>query len=178
MAQGSDLSLIDTNTGGKISQALVLRDAWGNWLTELGDGAGGWDWWVSLTFRDQHDGMTGHWNKAGWAFTGSAWCWWLRVLEQMRFATMPIDEITTMKPISWVRCRETQKGRGVDHFHALLAHCGDIRRSDAWRWWFNKYGIARIVPYDRNLGAGHYLCKYVTKELGDIQFSEGLTLRD
>jgi hypothetical protein len=41
-------------------------------------------------------------------------------------------------------------------------------------WWFKQYGIARILPYDRSRGAGFYLCKYVTKDLGDIQFSEGL----
>ena len=167
--------LVDISTEGKISQAAQLRDAWGSWLIDLGDQVGGWDWWVSLTFRDQQKGMYGHWNKAGWAYTGSAWCQWIKELELMQFQTCPLGEIPAREAISWVRCRETQKGRGIDHFHALLAGVSDLRRRDAWAWWFNDYGIARIVPYDRNLGAGHYLCKYVTKELGDIQFSDDLT---
>jgi len=42
-------------------------------------------------------------------------------------------------------------------------------------WWFAKEGIARILPYDRQLGARFYLCKYVTKDLGDVRFSKNLT---
>jgi len=63
----------------------------------------------------------------------------------------------------------------VPHFHALITGVAGLRRDEAWAWWFERYGLARILPYDRNLGAGFYLCKYVVKELGDIQFSQGLT---
>jgi hypothetical protein len=52
----------------------------------------------------------------------------------------------------------------------------DIRRLDLVDWWHNQgYGFARIFPYDSSLGAKFYLCKYLTKELGDIEFSKNLT---
>ena len=37
-----------------------------------------------------------------------------------------------------------------------------------WSW--KHYGMARVLEYDEQLGAQYYLCKYVTKELGDIEF--------
>jgi hypothetical protein len=80
-----------------------------------------------------------------------------------------------MHDIRWVRGREYQKWRGVPHFHALIGGVADLRRDEAWAWWFDKFGIARIEPYNRELGAGYYLCKYVTKELGDIRFSPNLS---
>jgi len=78
---------------------------------------------------------------------------------------------------TWVCGREYQTWRGVPHFHALLGGVAHLRRDEAWSWWFGKYGIAKIEPYDRSLGAGYYLCKYVVKEFGDIQFSQGLTMK-
>jgi len=38
-------------------------------------------------------------------------------------------------------------------------------------WCYRQYGIARILPYNPKLGAGYYLCKYLTKELADVEFS-------
>jgi hypothetical protein len=171
IAMGTPLTY--ATIGDDCCQALALKDAWGAWLTDLGDHAGGWDWWVSLTFRDFE--RQGTWTRPGWAFTSSAWDKWLLYIREMQFQSCPLDDLPHRKPITWVRCREQQKGRGIDHFHALLAGVLDLRRDAAWSFWFRKYGIARILPYNRNLGAGYYLCKYVTKELGDIQFSDDLT---
>lgn len=42
-------------------------------------------------------------------------------------------------------------------------------------WWYENYGIARILPYKQELGARYYLGKYLTKEVADIQFGGGLT---
>jgi hypothetical protein len=141
-----------------------LKQAWGEFLTELGDRRGGWDWWVTLTFRDPPTDRVG-WTKIGWGYSGRAWDAFLRelALRKGMFGTT-----------WWVRGREYQHWRGVPHFHGLIGGVGDLRRLDMMDWWFERYGIARILPYDRSLGAGFYLCKYVTKELGDIQFSEGL----
>jgi hypothetical protein len=41
-------------------------------------------------------------------------------------------------------------------------------------WWYEHYGIARILPYQAELGARYYLGKYLTKEIADIQFSPAL----
>ena len=37
-----------------------------------------------------------------------------------------------------------------------------------WAW--TNYGQARILPYDSSKGAGYYLCKYLSKEMSDIEF--------
>jgi hypothetical protein len=143
-----------------------LKDAWGGFLSELGDRAGGWDWWTTLTFREPPQALP-NWTKVGWAYTGKAWD---------KF----IDELGARKGMNnlwWVRGREYQQWRGVPHFHALIGGLGDQRRLDMMDWWYHSYGIARIEAYDRSQGAGFYLCKYVTKELGDIQFSPGLAAR-
>lgn len=145
---------------------VELKQAWGAWLTELGDRIGGWDWWATLTFRDRTPAEVARgWTKPGWKYTQGAWDALVREIEGQKgmFGTT-----------WWVRGREYQHWRGVPHFHALIGGVGDLRRDQVWAWWFERYGIARILPYDRQLGAGFYLCKYVTKELGDIQFSERL----
>ena len=145
-----------------------LRQAWGDWLTAIGDRIGGWDWWATLTFRDRtEEEIARGWTKPGYRYTGRAWDAFMGFLRDLRGLGEPL----------WIRGREYQHWRGVPHFHALIAGVGDLRRDEAWAWWFGHYGIARILPYDQELGAGFYLCKYVVKEFGDIQFSEGLTLR-
>lgn len=153
------------STPSKTSQA-DLKQAWGNFLTELGDRAGGWSWWATLTFRDRSDAEIAQgWTKVGWQYSGKAWS---------RF----VAEIGLRKglhDVRWVRGREYQRWRGVPHFHGLIAGVKDLRRLGMMDWWFQRYGIARIEPYDRARGAGFYLCKYVVKELGDIQFSKNLT---
>jgi hypothetical protein len=149
---------------GNITTTEELKQAWGGFLTDLGDQAGGWDWWATLTFREPPEERPG-WTKIGWQYSGRAWD---------RFVT-ELGLKKGLHDLWWVCGREYQHWRGVPHFHALIGGVADLRRDQAWDWWFQRYGLARIEPYDRSLGAGFYLCKYVTKELGDIQFSKGLT---
>jgi hypothetical protein len=141
-----------------------LVQAWGGFLTDLGDRIdGGWNWWTTLTFRDPPPDRPG-WTKIGVGYANKA---------RDRF----INEVGLQKglhDVSWVFGREYQPWRGVPHFHGLIAGVEDLRRAQAWQWWFDRYGFARIEPYDRSLGAGFYLCKYVVKELGDIRFSPNL----
>lgn len=147
-------------------QAQELKQAWGGFLTELGDRAGGWDWWATLTFRDRTEAEQKlGWTKVGWGYSGKAWETFVKELGLRK----------GLHDLWWVRGREYQTWRGVPHFHGLIGGLGGLRRLDLMDWWYAKYGIARIEAYDRSLGAGFYLCKYVTKELGDIQFSQNLT---
>ena len=143
-----------------------LKQAWGGWLTELGDQVGGWDWWATMTFRDRPAAdIARGWTKVGVNYANRAWRGFMLELRACRGIGEP----------TWVRGMEYQKWRGVPHFHALIGGVGHLRRDAAWGWWFKRYGINRILPYDRELGAGFYLCKYVVKELGDVQFSDSLT---
>ena len=149
-----------------VSKSQELKNVWGGWLTTLGDQVGGWDWWATMTFRPRTEAEVARgWTKVGEPYADSAWRAWMK---ELRF-TRGIGEPT------WVRGREYDHWRGVPHFHALISGVKDLRRDDSWAWWFKNYGINRILPYDRKLGAGYYLCKYVVKELGDVQFSQDLT---
>jgi len=145
-----------------------LKQAWGGWLTELGDRVGGWDWWATMTFRDRPAAdIARGWTKIGVNYADRAWKAFMQELRACRGIGEP----------TWVRGMEYQTWRGVPHYHALIGGVGHLRRDAAWGWWFKKYGINRILPYDRELGAGFYLCKYVVKELGDVQFSQNLTMQ-
>ena len=149
----------------KSSTKQELKQAWGGFLTRVGDAAGGWDWWFTGTFRDPKVADRPNWTKPGWGYTAGAWDKFIRLLGQTK----------GLHDIKWVRGREYQHWRGVPHFHGLIGGVKDLRRMDFVDWWYKDYGISRIEPYNRELGAGFYLCKYVVKELGDIQFSQGLT---
>jgi len=55
--------------------------------------------------------------------------------------------------------------QGLPHFHSLMGNLEGVRRDKWWKWWFTRYGAARILPYDPAKGASHYVAKYVTKRL-------------
>ena len=69
---------------------------------------------------------------------------------------------------------EYQKERGVPHWHLLMGGLGDERRMAWVDWWYEKYGIARIMKHDSKLGARYHMGKYLTKEVADIQYSPQL----
>lgn len=136
-----------------------LRDAFGRWLSELAD----WDWYATLTFRDPVDPRFPGWTKIGWAAAHSA----LR-----KFNSALVSELGFVNPL-WVACMELQK-RGVPHWHMLVGAVGDESRMKWVHWWYDHFGIARVLPYQEKLGARYYLGKYLTKNLSDIRFSPGL----
>jgi len=59
--------------------------------------------------------------------------------------------------------------QGTVHFHALMGNLEGVQRSTWWKWWYTRYGAARILPYNPKLGAGYYLTKYVVKD----EFQQG-----
>ncbi len=136
-----------------------LKQAWGEWISGLSE----WEWFVTMTFRDPRP-AAGTWTKPGWGYAKGAWRAFIKVIQPA------LGELT------WVRCFELQHWRGVPHIHALV---GNSDPAIPWRqmkeWCWQNYGMARVLPYDPALGASFYICKYVTKELGDIEFSGGLT---
>jgi len=137
-----------------------LKQAWGAWISGLAN----WDWYATLTFRDpEPEELARGYTKRGWGYAVKAYKRFVEALP----APLGVGH--------WVRMFEYQQERGVPHVHALLSGVQDLRRDEAWSWWFQRYGLARILPYDNKLGAGYYLCKYVTKELGDVKFSDSLT---
>ena len=163
----------------------AIKQAWGDWVDEVGHRKGGWDWYATLTYRPVPATYTeytersgtmyqGHtykvlaapgWDKPGWKYTARACDTFLNELGQVK----------GMTDTWWCKARETQQWRGVPHYHLLIGGVSTLRRMDFVDWHYGKYGIARIEPYMADLGARFYLCKYVTKELGDIEFSPNLS---
>ena len=66
------------------------------------------------------------------------------------------------------------QARGVPHWHMLVANVASQRRMSWLDWWYERYGIARVLPYHAELGARYYLGKYLTKAQADIRFSPAL----
>jgi len=140
----------------------VLKAEWGTWLSRDWD----WDWWVTLTYdaKKFRPGSPDH-TAVGWARSDQDWSNWLGSVV----ASAVKDD--AMRPPYWFRGREPNPYRYGTHFHALVGGVAHLSRREAWAAWFNQHGHARIEPYDPQRGAGFYVAKYVTKELGDLQFS-------
>lgn len=131
-----------------------LKEAWGRWLSETWS----WDWWVTLTFRERGDGL-----PISLGYADRCWRAWLKGLRR-----------SVGHHVYWVRATEFQRWRGAPHFHSLVLGVGNERRMYWVDWWWERFGIARVLPYEAEKGASWYLAKYTVKELGDIRFSRGL----
>ena len=135
-----------------------LVEAWGTWLTMLGE----WEWFVTLTMRENSPEQV----RAGWTRPGMATAkkMWRRFSEDLSLFSDSID---------WVRVIEIQKWRGIPHIHALVGKADQSiveARDGAWK----RFGFNKIVQYVPAKGAEHYICKYIVKELQDIEFSPSL----
>jgi len=141
--------LFYANTRGDICQAF------GQWL----DGITDWEWYATLTFRDPADPARPDWTRIGWKAAQTA-------LNRFHHDLVMESDANP----SWVAVMEMQR-RGVPHWHMLVANVPDQRRMDWVDWWWDNFGIARILPYQAELGARYYLGKYLMKGQADIQFS-------
>ena len=122
-----------------------------------------WEWYATLTFRDPHDPRFPGWTQIGWKSAHNA---------LQSFNSALVMELDYINPL-WVACMEQQQ-RGVPHWHMLVANVEQQRRMNWVDWWYDHYGIARILPYQQELGARYYLGKYLTKEQADLRFSPAL----
>ena len=116
-----------------------------------------WDWFVTQTFRRAKTTLWGAW--AGWA---RAERWLYR-------------EGIYIPPARVLVGIEGQR-RGTPHVHALVGGSrGILYTDDVWRAWkeylFRITGIARIYPYNADLGAAYYISKYI---VGDDNLDWGV----
>jgi len=115
-----------------------------------------------MTLRDPEPNSCG-WDRPGWASAKRAWREFIKLSQP------------ALGAVEWVRCFEVGKDRSVPHLHALVANVDPtVRRMSLVDWAWQRWGIARVLEYDPNLGAGFYLSKYLTKDISDIEFG-GLT---
>jgi hypothetical protein len=112
------------------------------WLNSLYYTQGQWDWYLTLTFRDE-------------VRLGRAERLWRRFCHQVR---------SDGRDISYFKATEWHKFRRVPHFHAIMGNVSDLRRLTFMDKWYSMAGIARIKPYQHNKGVHYYLSKYITKE--------------
>ena len=142
-----------------------------------------WQWYATLTFRDPVPQYKTYTEESGLLYTGRSYqieqySGWDRIGWKsahnalQRLSNALVMELDYINPV-WVAVMELQR-RGVPHWHALVANVGEQRRMSWVDWWFEHYGIARILPYQEELGARYYLGKYLTKQVGDITFSPAL----
>lgn len=145
---------LSTQLNNYTTVAPALKSEWGKLLSELAQ----WQWFVTMTFNKR----VGLW---------AAQRRWSRLWTEVQRATGRLE---------WVRCTEYQHWRGVPHYHALVTGIpkqlvGEHSRLLVKEMAHDIAGITRVLEYNPDLGAAHYLTKYTTKELGDIQFTRGLT---
>lgn len=137
--------------------SIELKQEWGDFLAGLAN----WDWFVTLTLRNPDNPQFPLWTKPGWGTAKKAW-------RDFTSRARP-----ALGRLQWVMMFELQKWRGVPHIHALVAG-SDCRRMEMVDWAWNRWGITRVLAYDPQRGARFYLCKYLTKDIADIDFSVGL----
>ncbi|MBA7555026.1 hypothetical protein ES705_47671 [subsurface metagenome] len=139
-----------------------LKQAWGDWVSQLYP----WQWFVTLTFRDRTpEEISRGWTKVGHAYAKTAYNQFLGFLQP------------ALGALYWCRAFETQYWRGVPHIHALVGGLDSLEYAPVAAWYWQRYGFIRVLEYDEQLGAGYYLCKYIIKELGDVQFSPSLIMK-
>lgn len=132
------------------SSKAPLDASWGAFLALFP-----WEWFVTLTFR----GPIGEWG-AERKFK--------RLVYRIRQDCGHRSE--------WFRVTEWHKFRRVPHYHALMLDLAGARRRMRYVdwWWGQGYGTARVLKYNKRLGAGQYLGKYLVKAESDVSVSPGL----
>ena len=140
-------------------QVNPLRLAWADLLNRYD-----WSWFTTLTFRDLPKTYTAI-NRTKK---------WLIVIKKEEKRHIP-----------YFMCLEWTRLQNRPHIHLLMANLEGIRRDKWWSTWYTQYGAARILPYNKKLGAAYYLTKYVVKdiyqsgmfEIGGLQGDRQLKLR-
>lgn len=123
-----------------------LHEAWTGFVGQFEP----FDWYLTLTFREEV-----HPEQADRRYN--------RFLRQINESLFGRRFREKGQGIYHVRAIEYQR-RGVLHFHSLMGGgVWKLRRLSYMDLWYSENGIARIEPYNPNLGARSYLSKYVSK---------------
>ena len=105
-----------------------------------------WSWWTTFTFR-------GNYSNA------SAWRAWERYINTLKKTSPGVGYFAALEYGLF--------GRDVPHLHALVLGVEEEYRKRCWAIWFERYGRAKILPYDSSQGAAHYIVKYVARATFD-----------
>ena len=116
-----------------------LRQAWVDLLNRYE-----WNWFTTLTFLDLPKSYTAL-NRAKK---------WLYSIENEERITL-----------AYYLALEYTKVLNLPHIHLLMGGLKGVSRKKWWYRWYTLYGRARILPYEKGRGAGHYLSKYIIKDI-------------
>lgn len=127
-----------------------VQRAWGTWLFDFP-----WEQFVTLTFRQAIHPEQAHKRLLRW----------LNALDHD-------PSRDKHQPVIWT-CGEERQGRGVIHYHLLVAGVAGIKVEVAISLWTRiGGGWIDLRPYNRQLGAAYYIAKGGHVELGPAWFSE------
>jgi hypothetical protein len=126
-----------------------LAEGWGQFLSGFP-----WDWFVTLTFRDEVMSFRAH-----------------RLFARF---VREIEKAAKM-PIFWFRADEIGPRGGRFHIHALMGNVAQLRRMYWIDRWNEIAGYARILSFDSKRGAAYYCAKYVVKQINDWELSDNLS---
>ncbi len=133
-----------------------IPDEMGPWL----EGLAPWDWFSTYTFSRLATAEGAH----------------TMFRKHLKWL-----ELKAGQPVYAFRADEYGALNGRFHLHALI---GNVARLTPWcgeklppgTWGLPCCGVhgwpcghARVLPYDPEIGAGGYVAKYITKELGDFE---------
>ena len=124
-----------------------IKKAWGEWIYDLAD----WDWYGTFTFRFpvSQEEANHVWRKG-----------WLRPLEK-----------SLNRQVHFVRVLENPYDN--PHYHALLAGTSEAGIHEWEDEWYTLKGIAKIEPYNRELGGSWYISKDLYKDT-EVVFSKNI----
>lgn len=151
---------------------------WGSWWSTLAP----WNWFATFTFSEMVTSATARY-------------WFRRYLQMIEdvingttiespsrsngYGYVDADLSQLRVEVKAFRGDEFSPQNGRLHIHALIAgvesllhHCGKNLPATEWGrkcCWTHAWpcGYARILPYDPNLGASHYVAKFTTSPLSD-----------
>jgi hypothetical protein len=144
-------------------QRRLMPPAFGEFISKLAE----WDWFVNpISFRDDWRNAFRPTNEPSLREGPPSSAEALSHLGEY-FAEI---ERAAEKPIGWVIGEEFGSLGGRYHCHALLTGVSHLWRGYWWSVAFQKFGITRIEPFDRDRGAAFYAAKYAAKQLGGLHF--------
>lgn len=146
----------------------LLVEAWGSWLEHFD-----WSHWTTLTFRPYQP-----WQPPG---LGPARPPKDRPGPPPDYAHRAFQGFVNMlgeragRPVAYFRGDEFGERLGRLHLHALLEGTGGLLEESVRRCW--RPGFSAVEVYDPELGATHYLTKYITKSLASYDLGGRLRRR-
>lgn len=133
----------DMESSNKLNKSNVIT-AFANWIEPYN-----WQWFVTLTFAKSINSII-----AKKLFTN-----FVNEIDRKAIYVLVVE---------WFRYK-----RNFVHIHSLIGNVKEFNPDKASKQWNRRYGVNKIEPYKKELGARFYLGKYLTEDLDwDIELGK------